>query len=623
MILEFMIRCRILNPCRSAAWVSERAAKHESERTTVPVLAGTSTLTSFASTVVAIACVVLGTMASAAERSAAMGSQAAGTQTAASESGASAAGDSEPGGTPAAPASESAPAAANAVENPPAVEKPVENAPAAEKAAAVENGAKPETPATTENRATGGEAEIASASAIENAIVAAIARSEKSVVAIARVRRSEENTEGGGAALLQVPPAGQLADVSPLSPDFVPNDFGAGVVIDAAGLILTAYHVLGELQKSDFYVWSQRRPFKAIVVSADPWCDLAVLRVDAKDLVPITFGDAKQARKGQLVIALGNPYAIARDGEVSASWGIISNLLRRAPRVADRSADPQARDSLHQFGTLIQTDARLNLGYSGGALVNLRGEMIGLTTAYAAGADYEVSAGFAIPVDAQFVQTVETMKTGRRPAFGFLGVGPEPLTEAQRQSGVRGARVASVVEGTPAARGGVVPGDVITHINQEPVFDDNDLFRIVGSLPSGATANLTLLRASNANPAGETVQLQVTLTKKYLNATKPQVGEQDLAKWRGLSVDDSSAAPSFSYLGPHLDPTGCVYVAAVEQDSPAWKSGLRSGVFLSFADGKRVTNPAEFRAATETASGPVELVVLTGQGSPTRQTVSP
>jgi S1-C subfamily serine protease len=576
---------------------------------TVSLLDGFATLISFAATGLIVACVILGTTGSAAEPGGGGGtrpaeSQAAESQAGLSETGASAVGESGMGSPPAAPAASAAPDS----ENPGTIENPARH----ESAGANDNAA-----------ATGIAAAIGNAAAMESAIIEAIARSEKSVVAIARVRRSEENEENSSAALLRVPTVGSLSDVSPLSPDFVPNDFGAGVVVDAAGLILTTYHVLGEQQKSDFYVWSQRRPYKAIVVSADPWSDLAVLRVDAKDLVPITFGDAKQARKGQLVIALGNPYAIARDGEASASWGIISNLLRRAPRVADRSADPQARDSLHQFGTLIQTDARLNFGYSGGALVNLRGEMIGLTTAYAAGADFEASAGFAIPVDAQFVQTVEKMKTGRRPAFGFLGVGPEPLSEAQRQSGVRGARVVSVVEGTPAARGGVIPGDIITHINQEPVLDDTDLFRIVGSFPSGATANLTILRASDANPAGETIQRQVTLTKRFLNSPKPQIGEQDLAKWRGMSVDDSSAAPSFSYLGPHLDPTGCVYVAAVEQDSPAWKSGLRSGVFVSFADGKRVTSPAEFRAATETASGSVELVVLTGQGSPTRQTVSP
>ena len=449
-------------------------------------------------------------------------------------------------------------------------------------------------------------------------------RSEKSVVAVARVRKAAGEGNEELSTLLPSPVApGLLRDTLPLSPDFVPHDFAAGVVIDAAGLVLTTYHVLGDVQKSDFYVWSQRRPFRATVVSADPWYDLAVLRVEAKDLAPITFGDAKQVRKGQLVVALGNPQAIARDGEASASWGIISNLLRRAPTLPDRSSDPAARDTLHHYGTLIQTDAKLNFGYSGGALINLRGEMIGLTTSYTAGADFEGAAGFAIPVDEQFVRTVEVMKTGGRPAFGFLGVGPQSLPEEQRRQGIHGAYVLSVVEGTPAARAGVQAGDVITHINREPVYSDTDLFRIVGALPAGATTRLTIFRGDSAHLSGDTLERQVTLSKKYVNAVRPQFGTDSMRSWRGMSVDDSSASPSFSYLGPHLDPRGCVYVASVEPESPGWKAGLRPGLYVSQAGGQPVASPAEFFAAVEGKTGAVELVVLSGQGAATRQTVSP
>ena len=274
-------------------------------------------------------------------------------------------------------------------------------------------------------------------------------------MAIARVRKASGEGSEELSTLLQSPLApGVLRETSPLSPDFVPNDFAAGVVIDSTGLILTTYHVLGDVQKSDFYVWSQRQPFRAAVVSADPWFDLAVLRIDAKDLAPITFGDAKQVRKGQLVVALGNPQAIARDGEASASWGIISNLLRRAPTVPDRSSEPAARETLHHYGTLIQTDAKLNFGYSGGALINLRGEMIGLTTSYTAGADFEGAAGFAIPVDEQFVRTVEVMKTGGRPTFGFLGVGPQSLPDEQRRQGNSWRSHSERRRGYPGGAGG-------------------------------------------------------------------------------------------------------------------------------------------------------------------------
>ena len=145
------------------------------------------------------------------------------------------------------------------------------------------------------------------------------------------------------------------------------------------------------------------------------------------NLQPITFGDAATLKKGQIVIALGNPYAIARDGQPSASWGIISNLQRQAPSPRDGTRPSDGRETLHHFGTLIQTDARLELGTSGGALVNLKGEMIGLTTSLAALSGYERPGGFAIPVDDDFRRALETLKTGRLPDYGFLGVAPRTL----------------------------------------------------------------------------------------------------------------------------------------------------------------------------------------------------
>ncbi len=318
------------------------------------------------------------------------------------------------------------------------------------------------------------------AAAMQEAMVDAIERAERSVVAIARVRKGQGGI--GGQAVRNDFPLDRVSvpmlNVLPTSPDFVPNEFATGVVIDRQGHILTNFHVLGDPTENDYYVWVQRRPFRATRVevpeevrAGDPWTDLAILKVSAENLEPIVMGDASQLRKGMLVIALGNPYAIARDGDASASWGIVSNLRRVAP-----STDPNIRfgtevQSLHQFGTLIQTDARLELGTSGGALVNLKGEMIGLTTSLAAGTGFEQSAGFAIPVDKAFHKTVEILKQGRLPSFGFLGVQPEHLSLADRQVGKFGAQVSYVVPGTPAAQAGLREEDIITHVNAEKVFD--------------------------------------------------------------------------------------------------------------------------------------------------------
>ncbi len=146
---------------------------------------------------------------------------------------------------------------------------------------------------------------------------------------------------------------GFLPDTNPTSPDFVPNEFASGVVLDREGHIVTNYHVLGDPEQNDYFVWVQRRPFKVAQVevpqevkAGDPWTDLAVLKIAASDLEPMPLGDASKLRKGMIVIALGNPYGIARDGEVSASWGIISNLRRAT------APDPQSAGSGAERSTL-------------------------------------------------------------------------------------------------------------------------------------------------------------------------------------------------------------------------------------------------------------------------------
>jgi S1-C subfamily serine protease len=462
---------------------------------------------------------------------------------------------------------------------------------------------------------------LATVLAMEERVVHAIAQCERSVVAVARVRKAAGGGEQAtGPASIAAP---FFSQSSPLDPDFVPQEFGAGVVIDTAGLILTNYHVIGGADSADYFVWSQRRPFPAQLVAADPWYDLAVLRIAAQDLQPIDFGDASKVRKGQFVIALGNPQAIAADGEVSASWGIISNVLRRAPRVPDRSAEPQGRETLHHYGTLLQTDAKLNVGFSGGALIDTQGKMIGLMTSYTGGAAFEASAGFAIPVDASFQRTVEILKTGGEPAFGFLGAAPEPLAVEHRQQGRHGVRVVFVIPGTPAASAGLQVGDVITHVSDVPIYDDDDLFRVIGAAHAGSTAELRLLRGGVAAATAEEMHTSVVLTKKHVDALRPQVVTSPKQLWRGLAIDYATAAPHFNRLARELESGECVYVSVVEAESPAWNAGLRPGTFVSHVASRPTTTPQEFRAAVRRAEGPVELRVLSGSGPATLHTVSP
>jgi len=471
--------------------------------------------------------------------------------------------------------------------------------------------------------------------ALQDAMVDAIARAEHSVVAIARVRRAGR-TPGMASPLpngvLNPRPLG-LPDRQPTDPEFVPNEFATGVVIDTAGHVLTNYHVLGNPDENDYYVWVQRKPFKVArveipkrVEAGDPWTDLAVLTIAANDaLAPITFGDARNLRKGMIVIALGNPYAIARDGSVSATWGIVANLQRSAPpRAGARSAEAE-RDSLHHFGTLIQTDAHLQAGTSGGALINLQGEMVGLTTSLTPLAGYEQAAGFAIPMNKALRQTITTLARGRAPEYGFLGVEPENLSLSERRMEKTGARVLRVLPGTPAAKARIRPDDVITKINGLAVVDRDSLFRELSQIPADSRVELVLHRRDPVNGRRRSQTAQVVLAKKYTPTARKPFAQVPPPTWRGLHVEYPSALPPrFRTLGlAGGDPKGCVAVRAVDRDSPAWKAGLRPGQYVSHVGNRRVTTPAEFFQTVGPLRGVVRLHLITGTGTKPTCAVAP
>jgi serine protease Do len=440
---------------------------------------------------------------------------------------------------------------------------------------------------------------IEAAAAVENVMVKAIAAAERSVVAIARVSRADNDRID---ALTD--PFNRLRPMQsprPGDPEFIPNDYATGVVV-GPGQILTAYHVLHD--DSDYWVATAGgKTHKARVRAADPRSDLAVLEIESRDLAPIKFGDSTKLKKGQIVIALGNPYAIARDGDVSASWGIVSNLRRKdGPSAPARDERPgPARYTLHQFGTLIQTDARLNLGTSGGALVNLKGEMIGLTISLAAALGYEQAAGFAIPVDETFLRALDALKQGNEVEYGFLGISmPQPGDPVARAT--TGAVVSQALEGTPAGRAQLRPGDVIIRVNEFPVHEPDDLLLHVGELAPDSSVRLTVVRD------GQPQMIVIPELAKY-GVSRKQVITNRPPAWRGLRVDYITVAPEVLTLSDQrrIDPQGSVLITEVEPDSPAWKEGLRADMMISHVDNRRVSTPKEFREAVANKGGPVQL----------------
>ena len=458
---------------------------------------------------------------------------------------------------------------------------------------------------------------MGAAMAMQEVLVEAIARAEHSVVAIARVR-SEQPGESVGLES-RPDPFGRVWSPSgrnPTDPDFIPNEFATGVVIDRAGLILTAYHVLSE--DSEYYVTtSDRKVYRAWIKGADPRSDLAVLSIDAAGLRPIELGDATGLKKGQIVVALGNPYAIARDGQVSASWGIVANLARKAPLSMDES-EVSRKSTMHHFGTLIQTDAKLNLGTSGGPLLNLEGKMVGLNTALAATAGYEQAAGYAFPVDDTFRRVVDALKQGREVEYGYLGIQPANLLGHEKIAGLTGTRVHAVVPGTPAERYGVKPGDVISTVNGRPIHDADGLVLEVGRLPVESVVRLGVLRDQRRT------SLNVTLSKYPIRGKK--IVTTPAPSWRGMRIDYLTAvadpAAGGIYQMPDFD--AGVVVTDVEQGTAAWQAGLRPRDLVSKVNDKAVGTPKQFRAAVARKAGMIiRLTLIDEEGKLVQRTVGP
>jgi len=435
---------------------------------------------------------------------------------------------------------------------------------------------------------------------IETALVDAIDKASPSVVAISQVRKRSPgeslNFEVRGGIFGPTPPH-QLP--RPEDPDYIPTEYATGVVLDRRGLILTAYHVLQP--DSEFFVTtSNHKRYPAWIKAADPRSDLAVLAIEADDLVPIRLGDGSKLRRGQFVVAMGNPYAVARDGQASASWGIVANLNRKAPPVVTET-NSAAKPTLHHFGTLIQTDARLNLGTSGGALLDLQGRMVGLTTSLAAVSGYETAAGYAYPVNEMFRRVVDTLKRGREVEYGFLGVESANLSIAELRKGLRGIRVDRVEQGARAETFGLKIDDIVTAVNDVPIHSTDDLVRELGQLPVEATAKLQVLRD------GRERTIDVKLSKYPVSGVK--IVTEPRPHWRGVQVEYSTAVvdPEIRKAAGMRFFDDRVVVLDVETDSPAWKAGLRPGSLVTHVGRRPVRTPKEFAEAVAENHGDVRL----------------
>jgi serine protease DegQ len=276
--------------------------------------------------------------------------------------------------------------------------------------------------------------------------------------------------------------------------DKVPQEqmasLGSGVIVSGDGYILTNYHVVEGADEIEVGLADGRKA-AASVVGTDPETDLAVIRIKADKLPVIVLGDPEQARVGDVVLAIGNPFGVGQ----TVTLGIISAL---------------GRNNLHinHFENFIQTDAAINFGNSGGALVDTRGNLLGINSAIYSQTGGSVGIGFAIPVSTAKTVLDSIIKHGQV-VRGWIGVESQDITpEIADSFGLardRGAIIAGVVRGGPADRAGMRPGDILLAVQGKKVGSTNDMMNLIAALPPGGRAAMTVMRKNRETTIDVTV----------------------------------------------------------------------------------------------------------------------
>ncbi|MEW6322088.1 MAG: trypsin-like peptidase domain-containing protein [Acidobacteriota bacterium] len=281
------------------------------------------------------------------------------------------------------------------------------------------------------------------------------------------------------------------------SRDRYASSLGSGVVVSADGYVVTNNHVLGEggtIQQVTVSL-ADRRELPATVVGVDEWTDLALLKVDATGLPVIPWGDSSKLKVAEWVMAIGNPYQLSQ----SVSLGIVSALGRN-------------NIGISTYEDFIQTDAAINPGNSGGALVNARGELVGINTAIFTQSGGYQGIGFAVPSNLVHRIVDDLIKYGAvsRGSIGYLEVAPltSRLAAELGVPSTEGVLITAMRRGTSAARAGIRPGDVIVAFNGQPITDTSQLLRAIADAAIGSTARIDVVRDGRRQSVSVEVERQ-------------------------------------------------------------------------------------------------------------------
>ncbi len=376
---------------------------------------------------------------------------------------------------------------------------------------------------------------------------------------------------------------------------------GSGIIVRHAGnryYVLTNNHVVDNASQVSVRL-NDQRTYRADVLGKDPLKDLAMVAFDSADSLPVaTLGDSSTVQVGDVVLAVGNPYGYTD----TVTMGIVSALGRKGPSDSQSSA----------YTSYIQTDAAINQGNSGGALVNIQGQVIGINTWIAAPTGGSIGLGFAIPIN-NATSDVQDLVTKGQVQYGWLGVDISDIQDSSvypgytsdlKLQGVNGAMVMDVFRGSPASSAGMLPGDYITAVDSAAVQNADDLTQAVGNLVAGRTYTFTLLREGG----------RMTLPVKIGVRNDAALASQSRNLWPGMTVVDITDQVR-QQLGVPQGLRGVAVGAVSDQSSPAAIAGLQVGDAITAVNGIAVSNLLDYFRALNDLSHRTVTFTLARQGT--------